>query len=79
MVLSPALILGAIGGVLPDFLQFLYFKLPKNKLLTLLYKFHLYVHAPHFNPIDRENFQIAELISQPTIILLVFLISRFVS
>lgn len=33
------LILGAIGGILPDFLQFVYMRFP-NKMMSLLQKFH---------------------------------------
>lgn len=40
---------GAIGGVTPDFLQFIYFKWKKEPLLSLQ-KFHQWVHARiHFN------------------------------
>ncbi len=35
---------GAIGGVLPDPLQFLYWKMPNRALITLQ-KFHLWIHS----------------------------------
>ena len=35
---------GAIGGVLPDFLQFVYFKLRCEPLISLQ-KFHIFIHA----------------------------------
>ncbi len=35
---------GAIGGVFPDPLQFIYWKLP-NKLMLPLQKFHIWIHS----------------------------------
>ncbi len=41
-----ATLVGIIGGVLPDFLQFLYFKF-KKKPWTLTQKFHYFFHSPN--------------------------------
>lgn len=41
---SATIIWGAIGGVLPDFLQFVYFKL-RWPALRQLQRFHIWVHA----------------------------------
>jgi len=38
------LVLGAIGGILPDFLQFVYMRWPYQPMVALQ-KFHLYIHA----------------------------------
>ena len=38
------ILLGALGGVLPDFLQFAYFKI-KREPLTSLQRFHVNIHA----------------------------------
>lgn len=39
-----AILSGAIGAVLPDPLQFLYWKMP-NRALTYLQKFHMWIHS----------------------------------
>lgn len=44
--LSLVAVLGAVGGVLPDFLQFAYFKL-RWRVLLWLQRFHEGVHTPH--------------------------------
>ncbi len=38
------ILLGAVGGVLPDFLQFAYFKI-RREPLTSLQRFHHWIHA----------------------------------
>lgn len=43
-VLLSATLLGALGGILPDALQFLYWKW-RHEPLTSLQRFHLWVHA----------------------------------
>jgi len=37
-------LLGAAGGVFPDFLQFAYFAIPKPPISTI-YNFHMWIHA----------------------------------
>lgn len=37
-------LLGAAGGVFPDFLQFVYFAIPKPPVSTI-YNFHMWIHA----------------------------------
>ncbi len=44
-ILSP--FLGAIGGVLPDALQFVYWKI-KSEPLTSLQRFHIWIHAKKY-------------------------------
>lgn len=41
--IGPAL-LGAVGGILPDFLQLLYYLFPRSPL-RFLQRFHLWIHA----------------------------------
>lgn len=43
-LLSNAFIWGAIGGILPDALQFLYYKIRKEPLVSMQ-KFHIFVHT----------------------------------
>lgn len=54
-----SLILGAGGAILPDFLQFLYFKIRKQPL-TALQKFHLFIHHDKkiYNPYFGIFFQV---------------------
>jgi len=40
----PSILLGALGGMLPDGLQFLYFKF-RREPLTLFFRFHAFMHA----------------------------------
>ena len=42
-----SILCGAIGGIFPDPLQFVYFKMP-NRLLLPLQKFHIWIHAENF-------------------------------
>lgn len=41
---APALIWGALGGLAPDALQFVYYK-TNSRWLSWLQKFHLWIHA----------------------------------
>jgi len=43
--------LGAIGAVLPDFLQFVYFKMRRGPM-RILQTFHIWIHAPKHTELD---------------------------
>ena len=62
---------GAIGGLLPDALQFAYFKLrpPAGGWLTTLQRFHYWIHADH----DHKLEPIIGIISQAFIVAVVVL------
>jgi hypothetical protein len=72
--LNTALFFGAIGAVLPDALQFLYFKW-RHQPLTALQKFHLSIHAEKElknRPLLGISYQVA------LIVVLVFLQKMFI-
>ncbi len=68
---SPAILAGAIGGILPDPLQFLYMKWKKGPLV-LLQRFHLWIHSK--KDIDHQHF--AGIAGQLLIIIAVILLSQ---
>ncbi len=49
---SPAILAGAIGGILPDPLQFLYMKWKKGPIVALQ-RFHMWIHAK--TDLDRHH------------------------
>lgn len=64
------LILGAIGAMLPDALQFVYFKYKKEPLRSLQ-RFHMFIHAETriLNPVKGVFFQVV------TVAVVVFLVA----
>ncbi len=65
------LILGALGGMLPDALQFAYWKL-KIEPFRSLQKFHRWIHTKY----EIENHLVLGVISQALIIAIIVVISR---
>jgi hypothetical protein len=68
---TPALA-GALGGVLPDVLQFAYFKIRREPLVALQ-KFHLWIHANKELPVFPYG-----LVSQAAIAAFAILISKLI-
>ena len=65
------IILGAFAGMLPDALQFVYWKLKIEPFRTLQ-KFHRFAHTKH----EIENHLVLGVISQTLIIAIIVIISR---
>jgi hypothetical protein len=66
------LLSGAVGGVLPDLLQFVYFKFKKEPFITFQ-KIHTWAHSQK----KLDNFPVLGFSLQAFIILIVIVISKF--
>lgn len=67
-----ALSAGAVGGVLPDALQFVYFKFRREPIYTLQ-KFHVWIHSS----ISLNKKPLLGISTQALLIILVVLIQKF--
>ena len=65
--------MGAVGGLLPDLLQFVYFKL-RSPWLTALQRFHQWIHADH----DHKLEPVIGIISQAFLIAIIISTVRFI-
>ena len=63
---------GVAGGVLPDFLQFVYFQIKKEPL-TSLEHFHVWIHTKN----RMKGLAFLSFASQAVLVLTVFCISRY--
>jgi hypothetical protein len=66
-----SLLSGAVGGVLPDFLQFVYFKI-RHEPFIVLQKIHNWAHA------KRDLHGLVGVASQVTIVILAIIISKLI-
>ena len=64
------ILLGIAGGVLPDFLQFLYFHIQKEPLVTIQ-RFHIWIHTKK----KMKNARALSIVSQIVLITVVYLIA----
>jgi len=73
--ISLPLLFGAIGGVFPDALQFVYFKIRREPLITLQ-KLHFWFHSKRVEDISALPYGV---LSQIIVIIAVVIISKFIS
>ncbi len=66
---SVLILFGIVGGVLPDFLQFIYFQVQKEPLV-MLQKFHIWIHTK----IKMKNDRALSMVSQVILVAVVYLI-----
>lgn len=66
------IVIGAIGGMVPDFLQFAYWKL-RIKPLQLLQRFHIWIHAKK----KLNNTPVLGVITQIIFVILLILVFRY--
>ncbi len=64
---------GACAGILPDFLQFIYGRFPKEPLVSLQ-RFHMWIHTEH----KLKNHKLAGLISQLLFLSAVIIITKII-
>ena len=70
--LNWAVLFGAVGGMFPDFLQFVYVKL-RSKPLALLQEFHNWIHAKS----TLKNRPVLGILFQALLVLLVWSLGKF--
>ena len=64
-------LIGVAGGVLPDFLQFVYMEIRKEPLI-LIQRFHVHIHTKN----KMKNSAVLSIVSQVALVLIVFYIIR---